>query len=400
VLFHLSIEKINNARNEAEKANLAKSEFLSRMSHELRTPMNSILGFAQLLEMGVNLTEKQQKGVGYILNSGKHLLKLINEVLEVSRIEAGQLNLSLEPVLISTVISEVLDSLKLQAIAKEIIFDWINSPNNHLFVKADRQRLKQVLLNLLSNAVKYSNLGALVIIRAEEMPTSEEGIVPVRISITDTGSGISQLDIPKLFIPFERIGAEKTQTEGTGLGLAVVKKLMEAMGGTVGVESVPGAGSTFWIELPKSKSQLVTIQNSHVLIGQELVDGTKQGTILYIEDNASNIELVEQILSSERSNIRLISTISGKRAVSLAIEFTPDLILLDLNLPDIHGNEVIALLQAEEQTKSIPVVVISADAMPKQIEKLIKSGAKSYLTKPLNIVSFLREVDKWIEKQK
>jgi PAS domain S-box-containing protein len=395
-----SIEKINNARNEAEKANLAKSEFLSRMSHELRTPMNSILGFAQLLEMGGNLTEKQLKGVGYILSSGKHLLRLINEVLEISRIEAGQLNLSLEPVLISTVVSEVLDSLKLQAIAKEIKFDWINSPNNHVFVKADHQRIKQVLLNLLSNAVKYNTFGVSVIIRTEIMKTSEAGVVPVRISITDNGSGISQMDIPKLFIPFERIGAEKTQTEGTGLGLAVVKKLMEAMGGTVGVESVPGTGSTFWIELSKSKSQLETIQNSKILISQELFTVTKHGTILYIEDNASNIELVEQILSSERSNIRLVSNISGKLAVSLAIEFTPDLILLDLNLPDIHGNEVIALLQAEERTKSIPVVVISADAMPKQIEKLYMSGAKSYLTKPLDIAAFLREVDKWIVKQK
>lgn len=391
-----NIEKINTAKNEAEKANMAKSEFLSRMSHELRTPMNSILGFAQLLQIESKLNQQQKKGVGHILNSGKHLLNLINEVLEISRIEAGHIELLLEPILINSVIREMLDSVFPLAEARQINLELSNSTKNQLYVKSDRQRLKQVLLNLLSNAVKYNKIGGTVIINAERKGDSESGIKLVRISITDVGSGIASEDIHKLFIPFERMGAEKTTTEGTGLGLAVVKRLMDAMGGTVGVESVQDQGSTFWIELPEGKNLYESMDFSEPVIHSDKNSTNITGTILYIEDNASNIELMENIIGSQRQNIRLITNMYGKQALPLALIYKPDLILLDLNLPDIHGSIVLDLLQENERTKSIPVIIISADAMPLQLEKLLTAGARNFLTKPLDLTLFLTEVDKWV----
>lgn len=390
------IEKLNTAKNEAEKANLAKSEFLSRMSHELRTPMNSILGFAQLLQMGSKLNQQQKKGVGHILNSGKHLLNLINEVLEISRIEAGHIELIIEPLLVTSVIREMLDSVYPLAEAREIKLELSNSTENEFYVKSDRQRLKQVLLNLLSNALKYNKIGGTIVINAEKMDVNEAGIIPVRISITDIGAGIAPHDIHKLFTPFERMGAEKTTTEGTGLGLAVVKKLMDAMGGTVGVESIQGKGSTFWIELPEAENLTNNIKATDLVTVQDKNPDNIKGTILYLEDNLSNIELMEQIISLKRLNLRLITTMYGTQAIPLAIQFKPDLILLDLNLPDIHGSDVLAMLQVDEKTKAIPVVIISADAMPKQLEKLLNAGARSFLTKPLDVPLFLKEVDKWI----
>ncbi|MEI7726432.1 MAG: PAS domain S-box protein, partial [Bacteroidota bacterium] len=388
-------EEYRKARIEADNANLAKSEFLSRMSHELRTPMNSILGFAQLMQMDVR-NQAHQKGVNHILTSGKHLLNLINEVLDISRIEAGRLSLSLEPVKLSGVIPEVIDIVHQQAVKRHVSIKLVNSPVNQLFVRCDNQRIRQVLLNLLNNAIKYNRTGGSVLIQTDLMPENADGFVPVRISVTDTGKGISAPDLPKLFKPFERIGAEKSETEGTGLGLTVVKKLMEAMGGTLGVKSVPGTGSTFWIELPmigSQKSKLPQAINS----GSEHKPVTgKTGTILYIEDNIPNAELVEEILEIHRPEIKLISSIYGKHAVKLAIEHSPVIILLDLDLPDIHGSQVLRNLQADVRTKSIPVIIISADAMPQQIERMMKSGPMDYLTKPLDIAAFLKTVDEWI----
>ncbi|MBL7966958.1 MAG: PAS domain S-box protein [Prolixibacteraceae bacterium] len=387
--------ELMNARNEAEKANMAKSEFLSRMSHELRTPMNSILGFAQLLEMG-ELNVGQKKGVNHILKSGRHLLDLINEVLDISRIESGRLSLSLEPVLLGSVIPEMIDIIKPQANERQITIEFENLEATHLYVKSDRQRLKQVLLNLLNNAVKYNKQNGKVCVKCELIAEPNGNEQMVRISISDTGKGISEEDLPKLFMPFERIGAEKTSTEGTGLGLSVVKKLMEAMTGQVGVESQLGKGSTFWIELPNIDSQMqVAIKSGKLNLSGGLA-ANKRGTVLYIEDNASNIELIEQILTNQRSNIRLITTMQGRQAVKLSIEYQPDIILLDLNLPDIHGSKVIKLLLTEERTKHIPVVIISADAMPQQLEKLKKEGARKYLTKPLDITEFLKVIDEYI----
>ncbi|MBV5312351.1 MAG: PAS domain S-box protein [Prolixibacteraceae bacterium] len=390
--------ELMNAKNEAEKANLAKSEFLSRMSHELRTPMNSILGFAQLLEMG-ELNARQSKGVNHIMKSGKHLLDLINEVLDISRIEAGRLSLSLEPVQLSGIIPEMIDIVKPQIIERQIRIEVIKSESNQMFVRSDRQRLKQILLNLLNNAIKYNRESGSIWIKTELRPVNELGIRMVRISITDTGMGISEEDLPKLFNPFERIGAEKSATEGTGLGLSVVKKLIEAMAGKLGVESKIGTGSTFWIELPNSESPLEHVEKLGLLKELEPNLANLSGTILYIEDNASNIELVEQILTNQRSRIKLISNMTGSETVQMAIAYRPDLILLDLNLPDLHGSKVLSLLLAEEQTKNIPVVVISADAMPQQLERLLKGGARDYLTKPLDVQEFLLMIDKYIPHQ-
>ena len=392
-------EDIKKARLEAEQANMAKSEFLSRMSHELRTPMNSILGFAQLLEMG-ELNLRQKKGVTHILKSGKHLLDLINEVLDISSIEAGRISLSIEPVQLGIIIPEMLDIVRPQAEQRHCSLQSRSTVTGQLFVKSDRQRLKQVLLNLLNNAIKYNKEGGSVLIQTELRPEIGSERSQIRISITDTGLGISQQDIPKLFMPFERIGAEKTRTEGTGLGLSVVKKLMQAMGGNLGVESTPGEGSTFWIELPQSESPLKGVEKIGELTGIESKSDHKTGTILCIEDNASNIELIEQILSYQHSGIRLIACTNGNEAVKLAKEYTPDLILLDLNLPDIHGSKVLKLLKAEIQTMNIPVVVISADAMPHQQKRFLEAGVQNYLTKPLDIKDFLHEVDLYIPGNK
>ncbi|MDD4991786.1 MAG: PAS domain S-box protein [Paludibacter sp.] len=389
-------EEIREARLEAEKANVAKSEFLSRMSHELRTPMNSILGFAQLLEMG-ELNPGQKKGVNHIMRSGKHLLSLINEVLDISRIEAGRLSISIEPIKIDSILEEMIDVLKPMSEDNEVNIRIVPSEDNKLFVNFDRQSMKQVMLNLLNNAIKYNRPGGSVTISTQLLPKTTDDKLFVRISIADTGFGISSEDIPKLFTPFERIGASKTAIEGTGLGLAVVKKLIDAMGGFLGVESVLGEGTTFWIDLPKAESQLETLhQLDNIPSGVHAEQAEKRGTILYIEDNASNIELIEQILLIQRPEIELISNSHGKYAVKLATEYKPDLILLDLNLPDIHGSEVLKLLLKNEKTKHIPVVVISADAMHKQVETLLNAGAKTYLTKPLEVADFLRVIDEYI----
>jgi len=388
-------EEIRKARQEADEANTAKSEFLSRMSHELRTPLNSILGFAQLLEMG-ELLPGQENGLNYIRQSGKHLLDLINEVLDISKIEAGHISLSMEPVKIITVIQEMVEIVQPLANERNLTIELLSSPSNQLFIQSDRQRLKQVLLNLLNNAIKYNRVNGSIQIKTEVMGENEAGIVPLRISVIDTGMGISAEDIPKLFRPFERIGAEKTETEGTGLGLAVVKKLMDAMGGHIEVESTLGIGSTFRIEFPVSENLLAGIEKNIKSNKSDVLSTNKNGTILYIEDNISNVELVKLILSHQRSGIHLITETNGRQAVPQAIKAAPDLILLDLDLPDIHGSEVIKLLQANEKTCNIPVVIISADAMPKQLQKLFEAGAKHYLTKPLDVTSFLKVIDEFV----
>ncbi len=387
--------EIVKARTEAEQANMAKSEFLSRMSHELRTPMNSILGFAQLLEMG-ELYPAQKKGVNHIINSGKHLLDLINEILDISRIEAGRLALSIEPVQVSGIILEVIDSVQLLASKRHLNITMVSSESNQNFVNADRQRLKQILLNLLSNAVKYNKVGGSITVETKIIPPDLIGSAMLKISISDTGPGIPAADIPKLFMPFERIGAEKTLTEGTGLGLAVVHKLMEAMGGKNGVESVLGEGSTFWIELPVVDSQLSEARKSEVKAIFESKLALKKGTVLYIEDNISNLELVQQILSNECPGVQLLTETSGRMAFTRAKEDSPDLILLDLNLPDMHGSEALRLLKEDETTGSIPVVIISADAMPAQQKRLIQLGARKYLTKPLDVNALLKVIDEYI----
>lgn len=383
------------ARLEAEKANMAKSDFLSRMSHELRTPLNSILGFSQLLDMG-ELNPSQKKGVNYIKTSGKHLLDLINEVLDISKIESGNLTLSLEPVHIGSVITEMTDIVQPLTVEKNITVEVVECPLNDQFVRADRQRLKQILLNLVTNAIKYNKPGGSVSMRVEVLPRHPNGFVPVRLIVSDTGVGIDPSDIPKLFIPFARFGDHQHQTEGTGLGLPVAKKLADAMGGHIGVKSRQGSGSDFWIELPLCEGDKNQENDSLVPDDRKAARPEIRGTIMYIEDNLSNIELVEQILASQRSGIRLITTMTGATGLKMARDLRPDLILLDVNLPDLHGSDVLERLMADELTSNIPVVIISADAMMHQLHRLINAGARHYLTKPLNLEEMLKIIDLYI----
>jgi PAS domain S-box-containing protein len=388
--------ELRKAREDADLANMAKSEFLSRMSHELRTPMNAILGFAQLMEMG-ELSERRKKGVAHILNNGRHLLDLINEVLNISGIEAGRQILNPEPVQLSGIINDVTNSIQVAANRRKVSVELVDSPSGSLYAFADRLRLKQVLINLLNNAVKYNREGGSVTIQTALQSAGEKGKAFVRISITDTGIGIKAANIGKLFQAFERLGAETTETEGTGLGLMVVKRLTEAMCGIVGVESEVGVGSTFWIELPLAESPNNDILPETAAATPQLPAAKQVATILYIEDNRSNIELVEDILGECRPEIHLVTSTHGSQTVNMAKKHQPDLILLDLNLPDISGIEVLEKLLAEPLTKSIPVVIISADAMPFQIEKLMKAGARDYLTKPLDVVEFLKTIDLYVK---
>jgi CheY-like chemotaxis protein len=286
------------------------------------------------------------------------------------------------------------DTVQPQVNARQITLDVIQSDAMQLSVKSDRQRLKQILLNLISNAIKYNKEGGSIRINAELLPRNSQGWVPVRISVKDTGRGINAEDLGKLFVPFERIGAENTETEGTGLGLAVVKKLIDLMGGEIGVESTPGVGSNFWIELPLTESQLEPLKNLSLIHDAEKVGDSWAGTILYVEDNRPNIDLVSEIIDSARPGIRLITTTYGKKALGLALENNPDLILLDLNLPDIHGSEVLRMLKANENTRGIPVVVVTADAVPDHLRPLLKEGAMDCLIKPLEIDNFLHILDK------
>ncbi|MBI4499250.1 MAG: PAS domain S-box protein [Chloroflexi bacterium] len=382
---------LTHAQREAVEANQAKSEFLSRMSHELRTPLNAILGFAQLLQMDP-LTGEQRESLEQIVRGGRHLLELINEVLDISRIEVGRLQLSPEPVPLGPLLQDVVDLVRPLAAPRELTVTTDLGEVAREHVLADHQRLKQVLLNLIHNAVKYNRPGGTVTVWAR--PTAEQEL---RIGVTDTGPGIPAELQERLFTPFERLGAERTEVEGTGLGLALSKRLVEAMGGTLGLESEVGRGSAFWVELPRVASphvdQAPRPDKTETL---SVALRVQPATVLYIEDNLSNIRLIERLLAPW-PHVRLLTAMQGRLGLELAWEHRPDLVLLDLHLPDMAGDEVLRQIHQDARTEAVPVIVISADATPGQASRLLAWGARAYLTKPLDVKYFLEVVGKTLQ---
>lgn len=370
---------------EAERANAAKSEFLSRMSHELRTPLNAVIGFAELLELE-DLDTDATDSLRQIRRAGRHLLDLVNEALDIARIEAGRLTVSVEPLDVASVVGECVDLVGPIARAAGITLAVDVTGCEGCLVAADLQRTKQVLINLLTNACNYNRQGG----RVEVTVRSADDAVAV--AVADTGMGIAPDRLEEVFTPFERLGADAGDVRGTGLGLALSRRLAEAMGGTLQVDSAVGVGSTFTLTLPTSTDLPVSVLTPATTRHDLAPDGGPVGTVLYIEDNGSNVTLARHILR-RRPSVTLHDADTGRAGVARSRALRPDLVLLDLDLPDIDGQAVLRLLQADPTTADIPVVVVSADATPHRIAALRGAGARGYLTKPFDIAVFLDTVD-------
>jgi signal transduction histidine kinase/ActR/RegA family two-component response regulator len=376
---------LETAKSIAEKANLAKSDFLSSMSHELRTPLSAILGFAQLIESGEPAPSPAQKrSLDQILQAGWYLLDLINEILDLALIESGKLSLSMEPVSLAEVMQECQSMIEPQARKRGIKVSFPRATILHI-VYADRMRVKQVLINLLSNAIKYNNQGGSVILTCKEHSRGR-----LRITVKDTGDGLSPEKVAQLFQPFNRLGQEFNAEEGTGIGLVMTKRLTELMGGSIGLESTVGEGSSFWIEL-----HLTSIKNSLPMEELELTvahpalaANASLHTLLYVEDNPANLMLIEDLIA-RRPDIQLLTARDGPTGVALAQSALPTVILMDINLPGISGIDALKLLRKDPRTAHIPVVALSANAMPRDIEKGMEAGFFRYLTKPIKVNEFM-----------
>jgi signal transduction histidine kinase/ActR/RegA family two-component response regulator len=384
----LRTQELGRLNTKLQEANRAKNAFLSRMSHELRTPLAAIMGFSELLGLS-DLDERRQEWAATILRAGQHLLQLVDEVLDISRIEAGELSLSVEPVAVRPLLADAIELIEPLAEGRSVTIHPPQISDGSGYVRADNQRLKQVMINLLSNAVKYNRAGGEV-----RVTVDATGSDRMRFAVTDTGKGIERESLEKLFTPFERLDAA-ADVQGTGLGLALSRNLVEAMGGTLDVSSTPGEGSVFTVELGRGEPAAVADapSDAHELIAERRYDGER--SLLYIEDTVANVRLVEEILQS-RPSVRVLPAAMGRLGLELATEHHPDLILLDLHLPDVGGEEVLARLRSDERTRGIPVVVLSADATKRVPAALREAGAQAYLTKPIGVTELLEVVDEYL----
>jgi PAS domain S-box-containing protein len=385
-------QALEQAKRDADRANRAKSEFLSKMSHELRTPLNAILGFGQLLQLD-DLPQAQAESVDHMLNGGRHLLELINEVLDISRIEAGSLSLSPEPVEVLETVKDTVDLIRPLAAERQLTIQTPSPTDRPWTVQADHQRLKQVLLNLASNAVKYNRHGGRIDVACRAPSPGR-----VAIAVQDSDPGIAADKLARLFTPFDRLGAEQTEVQGTGMGLALSKGLVEAMGGTLTAESVEGQGTIFIVEVAEAAAAAEPPGAAPAPPPRPAPEASgHRQTVLYAEDNPSNLRLVERVLA-ERGGVRLLTTARGQEVQGMVRQHRPELVLLDLHLPDVDGEEVLRRLQADPGTAEVPVVVVSADVTPAHIERVLAAGARSYLTKPLDVVQFRAVVDSLLSR--
>jgi PAS domain S-box-containing protein len=397
VLQEKNVE-LESARSVAEKANLAKSDFLSSMSHELRSPLNAILGFAQLMESDTPpATPGQKESITQILQAGWHLLKLINEILDLAKVESRQVSMSEEPVSLAEVMFECQAMIEPQAQQRGIKLTLPHLDTPH-FVRADRTRLKQVLINLLSNAIKYNCEHGTV-----EVKCTENTLGHMRISIKDSGAGLPPEQLAQLFQPFNRLGQEGGGEEGTGIGLVVAKRLVELMGGTIGVDSSVGVGSVFWFELNSVAEPRLSMEgvetgeaDNDALALPRLPRESRQHTLLYVEDNPANMKLVQQVIA-RHPDICLLTAENGNSGIEIARTAQPDVILMDINLPGINGFEAMNILRSDPATAHIPVIAISANAMPLDIERGLKAGFFRYITKPIKVTEFMEALDETLE---
>jgi PAS domain S-box-containing protein len=384
--------ELESAKAAAEKANLAKSEFLSSMSHELRTPLNAVLGFAQLMASDTPPPSSAQKlSIDQILQAGWYLLRLINEILDLAMIESGKVTMSHESMSLTDVLQDCQAMIEPQAQKRGIKMTFPRF-DNLFYVHADRTRVKQVMINLLSNAIKYNRDGGAVIVQC--MASSENR---VRVSVKDTGIGLAPEQLAQLFQPFNRLGQESSAEEGTGIGLVVTKQLVELMGGIIGVESSVGAGSVFWVELTASSAPALVLDSTDATGPDERKHEaahalSPQHTLLYVEDNPANLTLVEQLIA-RRSDIKLLTAVDGYLGIQLARACQPDVILMDINLPGISGFGALEVLRRDPATAHIPIIALSANAVPRDIEKGLEAGFFRYLTKPIKVREFMDALD-------